>query len=345
VSYNLNSGPELFLSRLTAELKKDNSSLPFEIFNPTNLSLKKIKVESRFKVGRFDGAYFYNFSYLNTKNFLKLKGRKNFSFLSFNAKYFNKQINDYLNRNSYELLSNVDLIVYQSKLSKEMQEKFVRKSNKPSEIINNGVPLDLFYPTKKKIDKGLNFVITAKFRPHKRLFDAILLINEIQKIIPKSRLKIIGEIDPITLAAIKNIDLTYCDFIGELMPEKLTEVYSICHIGLSPAIFDPCPNSVVEMMACGIPVITCKESGASELIQIESLCISEQLKLDYLEFQTIEKLPKINLKSWVETVLDLIDNYYIIQDEILNIVESRLDIRIVAQKYKRFIMQNLKQNN
>ena len=156
---------------------------------------------------------------------------------------------------------------------------------------------DVFSFRKKELNEEINLVITSNFRPHKRLFDAILLINRLKNKVPKIRLKVVGKIDSITLKAIQNLDLSNCDFLGTIPSDRIPQVYKNCVLGLSPAIFDPCPNSVVEMMACGLPVISCEESGASELIGVSDLCVKENLELKYYEFQTIERLPKINLKS------------------------------------------------
>ena len=139
--------------------------------------------------------------------------------------------------------------------------------------------------------------------------------------------------------------MSNCDFLGPVDSYNIHKIYSECHIGLSPAIFDPCPNSVVEMMACGLPVITCAESGASELIGIPKLCISENLKLDFLEFQTIEKLPKIDIGKWIEVIMEIIENYKEFQNKIQEQVENRLDIRVVASKYENFIKSNLETKN
>ena len=334
---HVNTGPSLFLNRLLREVKKQCFEKEFKIFNPNEKSIDQIDSYRNIKVGRFDGAYFYDFTLNNTKNFLKLRGKNKLANYAFNGRSFNKIFNSHLNRFSKKLQTKVDIIVYQSELSKIMQDKYVKKTNKPFTIINNGVPLDIFSPKKKRLKKKINLVITSHFRPHKRLYDAILLVNLINKKGVDARLKIIGNLDIVTLDFIKKYDLSNCDFIGDLASEKLPEIYNECHIGLSPSIFDPCPNSVAEMMACGLPVITCLESGASELLGIPSLCIKENLNLNFLEFQTIEKLPRINLDLWSNKVFEILDDFKYYQNEIIEQVETRLDIRIIAKKYIDFI--------
>ncbi len=102
------------------------------------------------------------------------------------------------------------------------------------------------------------------------------------------KLHVIGDIDNITKNYISGLDVSNTIFHGCIKSECLPEFYSSCDVGLSPSIFDPCPNSVVEMIACGLPVITTKDSGAAELVKNNDLIIKEDLKLSYMELQTIE---------------------------------------------------------
>ena len=52
-------------------------------------------------------------------------------------------------------------------------------------------------------------------------------------------------------------------FRRRIKRECLPEFCSSRDVGISPSIIDPCPNRAAEMAACGLPVITTKESGAS----------------------------------------------------------------------------------
>jgi glycosyltransferase involved in cell wall biosynthesis len=113
-------------------------------------------------------------------------------------------------------------------------------------------------------------------------------------------------------------------------------------LGLSLCFFDACPNSVVEMIGCGLPVLTNKESGASELIKEESLIISENIKFEYLPLYDFNWLPKINLEKWAEKIEFILDNKTSLKEKMLKRVDEELDIRIVAKKYAEFIFSNEK---
>ena len=138
------------------------------------------------------------------------------------------------------------------------------------------------------------------------------------------------------------MNLDSCIFHGKIESALLPQIYSDADLGLSLCLFDACPNSVAEMIGCGLPVLTNKESGASELIKEESLIISENLIFDYLPLYDDKWLPKINLEKWAEKIEFILDNKILLKEKMLKRVDEELDIRIVAKKYAEFIYSNEK---
>ena len=53
---------------------------------------------------------------------------------------------------------------------------------------------------------------------------------------------------------------------GRIKSECLPDCNSSCEVWLSPSIFDLCPNSIIEIESCELPVITTKESVATEIV-------------------------------------------------------------------------------
>lgn len=332
-------GPENFLSRLNDELNEIKLP-PYTISNPNPKGIALLK-GNHIKIGRLDGTYFYKMTGENFINYLRLYHSLNFqkikSIIDPFEPILTKTVNRHLNRYNKKLYQHADGIIFQSELSYKMQKKIVGKDPKRFKIINNGVPLKLFNPSKKSPDfKTLNLVITATYRPHKRLIDAVLLTNHLVKKY-NAKLNVIGQIDILTQKHLHTIDTSNCIFHGKITPENLKNLYHQCHIGLSPSIFDPCPNSVVEMMACGLPVISVKESGASELIGFDELLIEEHLNLEPIEFQSVNALPKISYKLWMEKIEYLIDDYESLRYKVLERVKKNFDIKIIASKYTNFI--------
>lgn len=336
------TGPENFLGRLNSELC--SYSLPdYSICNPT-IEGYQLSKKKGVRIARIDGCYFYKFSAKNLENFLKIRYGYDLKIATLFDSLFlglTKLFNIYLNRYIRRVIRNSNGIVFQSQISKEMYLEFMGKITKPHKVIYNGVPLDKFYPKdlngaiNKKI---VNIVITANFRPHKRLIDAINLINELNRN-RKSVLHVVGKIDSVTLKEVSTLDRSNCIFHGQLEEKEIILLYSKMHIGLSPSIFDPCPNSVVEMLACGLPVISTQKSGAAELVNNPDMIVNEPIEMEYLEFQNPEMLPKICVNSWITTINKILTKYSYYRLKTWQNANSHFDIKKTANEYAEFILK------
>jgi len=339
-------GPQNFLSRLSKELEKYD--LPkYEIINPHPANLHLLDKKDIVKIGRLDGAIYYKTTSLNLFNLIKQRRGVELEIIKrlpdSLSMLFNKPLNYYLNRSNRKVFKKSDGIIFQSQLSKKMHEKFIGISSddKIYEIILNGVPRDIFSPKKGgvSLEGSPKLVITASFRLHKRLQDAVNIVNSLKKRYKDIKLHVIGDMDSLTKEHISTLDTCNCIFHGRVKSEDLPMFYSSCDVGLSPSIFDPCPNSVIEMMACGLPVITNSQSGASELLKDKNLIVDDGSSLDFMELQTVKRLPKVDVEEWCERVENVLEKKEIFSQFVLNRVEVELDIKIVAKKYAGFIQK------
>ena len=103
---------------------------------------------------------------------------------------------------------------------------------------------------------------------------------------------------------------------------------------LDSPLIRSCPNSVVEMVACGLPVST-RVSGAAEIINHKDL--TEDIQLDFIELQTISKLPILNVDKWCEVIECVLDKKNFYADYMLSRFKEDLDIKITSNKYAKFI--------
>jgi len=339
-------GPKVFFKRLL-----DQKKLPENIYlsNPDNLSIeqsKKLKKEGKILISRLDGARPYKFTIMEILGFLKqrnkipkfipLHNKRSFEL----SRQFTRFLNKYLDRNSIWLHKNSDGIVFQSNFSKRMHEFFLNYDNKiTSEVILNGIDLTKFYPDEKPISKNFpNVIISAStYRPQKRLSDSIDLINQLSSKYPKIKLHILGNINNFVEQEIKYKNLEYCVFYGRIKANKLPDIYRKADFQLSLSLFDACPNVVVEGLASGLPVVTCQESGAFELIDYEnSWSVNEGLDLQYIEYHRPNKVPKIIISKYEEKILNLIEELNINKEKARYIAEKNLNIEKISNQYFSF---------
>jgi glycosyltransferase involved in cell wall biosynthesis len=342
----LHEGPKVFISRLMQHLDLPGNTL---ISNPSNsdINLSKKLLGKSLIIGRLDGLTFYDFSYSALSSYLKSTNHYLLSCIvprNFRVpKFANFALNRFLNRNARWLYSNSNGLVFQSKLSYEMHVHFNGFNNYeiPCDIIHNGIDTNDF-----KIDpscklKGYpSLIISAStFRLYKRLRDAIILTNLLCTEFPNIHLNIIGECDSLTLNSIKNLNISRCTFHGRISQSALPKYYGGADIQLSLSLFDACPNVVIEGLACGLPVVTPKESGAFELIgnSNSDWAVTEDVKLDFTSHHCTEHVPAIPFKQYISKIISITQNLKDHSDSARLRAISNLDIKITAKKYSEFI--------
>lgn len=341
------TGPKVFLRRLFASANFPDDIL---ITNPdaqSVLSAKDFLRGGGRLIARLDAAYFYKFTvkeilgFLSRRNYIKYKeGNIGKSFEP--SQTLTTLVNRYLNRNIHWLLDNADGFIFQSKLSKEIHDKFLgTKKLRNYTIINNGIDLKNFNPSHavNKWDNTFpNIVISAStYRPNKRLSHAVELTNLLSDYYPDVCLHVIGILSREVSEDLKGLSLTKCKFHGKLDLNLLPEFYSTCDIQFSTSIYDACPNVVVEGLASGLPVITPTLSGAFELIQYKKeWAVDEKVSMKGYENHRPGIFPSYNMKEYLQKVILVIEDLKNQKKIARTIAEENLDIDLVAQKYLNF---------
>jgi len=234
------AGPQLFCSRLNKAMQ---SMSEVEIVSPeeAEVRLHNIEIKDKSSLGkdilRLDGVYF------NTdQDWEKL----------------NKSI-----KKSFDL---ADAVVYQSKFSKRLCDKYLGEANKPWRIIYNGAE----HKRIKDDSCGMPFFLAvARWRPFKRLRETIEGFLDAK--LKNHFLYIIGDVSKSGLSAEeveKYSSNSKIKFLGKIDPKELeTYYYSSCCRGLIHLSWiDSCPNSVVEAICANKPVICGNFSGPAEIV-------------------------------------------------------------------------------
>tara|TARA_R100001509_G_scaffold45455_1_gene24632 strand:+ start:468 stop:1409 length:942 start_codon:yes stop_codon:yes gene_type:complete len=232
---------------------------------------------------------------------------------------------DSLNKPIFECYEKFDKIVFQSNFSKKVYEKFTG-TVKDNVVIHNGVPAS-FCPyvrarlpdeRAKKYEKIC--ITAASWRRHKRLEELIEAFKS-----PKLKhvcLMVLGGADYDTNLDIPDNVL----MLKRYHHSDLPSIYASADAMLFISWLDSCPNTVVEALACGIPVMCSHNGGTPELIKGNGVIL--QLEEDY------NYGDKVSLYS-----PDKVDDAIVV-DGILKVLEIPkgferfdLDIDSVASKY------------
>lgn len=226
---------------------------------------------------------------------------------------------------------NSDYIIYQSEFSRDMYHAFM--GERPFSIINNGIDQKEFLSNVKDLKTGHSVfssyekicVASASWRRHKRL-EEILEAFKSPKL-EKVLLVVLGGFeyvkDKSTLS--ENVLLTPL-----FEPHQTSSIYSMADAMIHIAWLDWCPNTVVEALSCGTPVLCSHNGGTKELVKNDGVTI--QLEEDY-EIGTKVPLynpPDVDTEILVEGILEVLEKPK-------GFKRPDLDIETVASNYEKYL--------
>lgn len=223
-----------------------------------------------------------------------------------------------------------DGVIYQSKYSQMLIESLLknRKVGAKYSVIYNGINDN--WSGKFKPHSNINITITGKHRRHKRLKEIIELFLTFRKTHEDSVLHIFGRMHD--NKEVKHPNIKY---YGHVDRNKMFEVLNITDMTIHLSKRDSCPNSVSEMIGCGIPVITTNNcGGATEMAQMTPGCIIINGDGHYNDIAPVAHYGE----SWNELPTNVFDDIInameiIAQDKRRIVVPEKLKIEFMAEEY------------
>lgn len=246
--YTSIGGPATFMSNLRAYLDMSgfmytgDASDKCSIFFPISYDIDKldsIKRNGGKIIQRLDGIYYP-------------------------SKHGDKYID--LNRSIKEVYLNyADHVIFQSEYSKN--QCFSIFGSKPEgfyTLIVNGVDKKIFRPNRLKIklSKKIEFITTGNFRNIDMIEPVVLALDSLLEAF-NFRLHVVG---PVVNDALKSIFKR--NYIVMHGPKSLRDVASLLRksdIYIYSHLNPPCPNSVIEAISCGLPIVGFNSGAMGEL--------------------------------------------------------------------------------
>jgi L-malate glycosyltransferase len=157
-------------------------------------------------------------------------------------------------------------VVANSEGLKKLAQK--TSTNQKIEIIYNGIDINEFKPIKnKKEDKTLRIICVARLIKRKGTDYLIKALGKLKN--EDFVLTIIGDGKEkenfIKLA--KNLKINKkVKFLGSIPHQKIVKYYQENNLFILPSLNEGMSNTVLEAMACGLPIITTNVGGSKELI-------------------------------------------------------------------------------
>lgn len=165
-----------------------------------------------------------------------------------------------------------DRIVYQSEFTRNWWNRAYGEIKKPASVIYNGVDLKTFNPSNRSStprDYVRILVVEGSFKGgHERdLLNAVEFANGLSEHIGKRvGLVIAGNVPGSLQSQIPTGGSAKVDWLGIVPHEQIPELDRSAHILFTAEINAACPNSVVEALACGLPVAGYATGSIPELV-------------------------------------------------------------------------------
>ncbi|MFA7301088.1 MAG: glycosyltransferase [Candidatus Shapirobacteria bacterium] len=195
--------------------------------------------------------------------------------------------------------------IFQSHWSQQANLKQGMKFNIPKTIILNAPDSQTFYYKKTKLSSPVKIIIASWSSNINKGFETYQWLDT-HLDFSKYQVTFVGN-SPIDFVNIKRIQPLDSQHLEKLVHQH--------HIYLTASKNDPCSNSLIEALHCGLPAIALNDGGHPEIVQKKGLLFSRP-----------EEIPKL---------LDTIVNHY----EQYNQPTSLPDIHKVALQYVEFATQ------
>lgn len=231
-----------------------------------------------------------------------------------------------------------DGVIYQTNFCKKVCNKFVGKPGCETEVIFNGAEIhriDNAIPANK--ENSNVFITASRWRPQKRLKDIVetfLLADKNDSI-----LYVAGDLSKSGTSIKwrnKYLDIAKrVKYLGVLSQEQLLSYLKISDVFIHLSWIDWCPNSVVEAVSVGIPVICNNVGGTQELVRPSGGIVCDIDKPYDFKPCNLYSPPAFNRDIVVSSMNKACNDDIIISNE-------HVDIRKIAKRYKSFFEKIMK---
>lgn len=165
-------------------------------------------------------------------------------------------------------------VVYQSQFIRRWWHDWYGPARVPSHVILNGVDLREFSPQEAAqpvSDHWRLLVLEGSLAGGQStgLFHALHLAERLSTSHPVE-LMVAGQVDRRTQLQARRLSRLPVQFLGVISRDRIPALIRSAHLLFSAEVNPPCPNSVIEALACGLPVVGFETGSLPELVAGEA---------------------------------------------------------------------------
>lgn len=166
-------------------------------------------------------------------------------------------------------------IVYQSEFSRQWWNERFGMLKTPASVVHNGVDLSFYRPLEQIANPAIYrlLVIEGSFGGgyESGLENAVRLAEATARLAAKPvELVVVGEVSPALKAEWQAKSAVSIDWRGLVKRAEIPPLMSQAQALFSADVHPACPNTVIEALACGLPVVAYQTGSLNELVTPEA---------------------------------------------------------------------------
>ncbi len=164
-----------------------------------------------------------------------------------------------------------NFVFWQSEFCRRSADKFLGKRVGEGEILFNAIDINRFVPVENHVNHPFVFLLTGKIGRHLayRLESTIAGLAHARNAGLDAKLLIAGWIEDTSTVRLLVERHRLSDHVismGTYTQEQAPLIYQRADAYVMTKYLDPCPNTVIEALACGLPVLYSASGGVPELV-------------------------------------------------------------------------------
>ena len=162
-------------------------------------------------------------------------------------------------------------VLYQSEFCKLSADRFLGESRSAWEILPNAVDVDQFTPAAAPPADGPVLLLAGDQLQPYRLDLALRTFALVRRANEGARLVVSGRVAFAPDELLAELGLRGAvELVGGYTQAEAPDLYRSAHLLLHTTVNDSCPSTVIEAMACGLPVVHPASGGTVELVADEA---------------------------------------------------------------------------